>query len=212
MYGLSRIEQENSEYDAKANGCEEPSGDCLSRRAALKRIGAAVAGLAVGCTPLRIVLRAYPDRFDEEAELVDRVLRAFVTTVIPGAQGDAPDLVRVYYDGFYRFARYRSYFASDLCRRALSRYSVVRFDDLSTDQRTCVIEDGLAADSTTQRLYNGAIFLAQLAFYAGIFDDSKGCRLIDFDGRFRGVPLADQTYPNQEFYLARGLTADGNYG
>ncbi len=71
--------------------------------------------------------------------------------------------------------------------------------------------DGLEADGTTQKLYNGAIFLAQLSFYAGIYDDVEGCPLIAFHGRFTPVPPSRLTHADSAAYLAMEVTANGNF-
>jgi hypothetical protein len=182
----------------------------LSRRAAVKRLALAAGGLAVGCTPLRIVLRAYPDDFDRDTELLDRVLRAFVTTVVPGVPPDSPNLARIFKDDWVPFARYCSFFASDLCGRSRKMFGTGAFHALSLARRTQVVQNGLAADSTTRKLYDGAIFLAQLSVYAGVYDSQRGCPLIDFEGAYKIVPLKDQTYPNPNDFLAAALTPEGN--
>ncbi|HXF95114.1 MAG TPA: hypothetical protein VNI61_03320 [Gemmatimonadales bacterium] len=182
----------------------------LGRREALRRLGVLAAGLAVGCTPLRIVLKTYPDGFDRDLDLGERVLRAFVTAVVPGVPADDPDLVRVFSDPYYPFARYRAFFASDLCRRAEERFGTEAFDRLTLEQRTAVIRDGLGADATTRKLYTGAVFLAQIATYGAIYDDARGQPLIGFEGRYRFRGFADLTYPDPERFLARSLSGDGN--
>src|SRR5712692_2323610 len=179
-------------------------GRALTRRAALGQLALLAAGLAAACTPLRIVMSAYPQAFDDDPDLVDRVLRAFVATIIPGAAADDPNLVRVYTDPYYPFAKYVAFFAADLCRRAKAGCASAAFDRLSVAQRTAVIEDGLAADATTRKLYQGAILLGQVSFYAGIYDDQKGCALIDFDGRYR---FKDEIgYPDPERFLPAAHT------
>ena len=184
----------------------------ISRRQALRQLSVAAAGLAVAaCTPLRVLLSAYPRAYDDDEELLDRVLRAFVTTVIPGAPSDAPDLVRAFTDPAYPFAEYAGFFAADLCRRAERRFGGRAFDQLSASERTAVIAEGLVADGTTRRLYNGAVVLAQVAFYAGIYNDKTGCALIGFDGSYRWRPLTNTTHPDPERFLSRALTGDGNY-
>lgn len=183
----------------------------ISRRQALRRFSVVAAGLAVACTPVRVLVNAYPQAFDDDDELVDRVLRAFVITVIPGAPSDDPDLVRAYTDPVYPFAEYAGFFAADLSRRAARRFDGRRFEQLTAPERTAVIAEGLAADGTTRRLYNGAVVLAQIAFYAGIYDDKKGCALIGFDGGYRWHPAMDMTHPHPERFVSRALTGDGNY-
>ena len=51
----------------------------IPRRQALHQLGLIAAGLAAACTPVRVLVSAYPQAFDDDDELVDRVLRAFVT-------------------------------------------------------------------------------------------------------------------------------------
>jgi cytochrome c biogenesis protein CcdA len=54
----------------------------MSRRLALRWLGGLTLGLsAAACTPVRIVFRMYPKDFDDNPELVDAVLRGFVTAV-----------------------------------------------------------------------------------------------------------------------------------
>jgi len=182
----------------------------LTRRDVLRRLGVLTAGLASACTPLRIVLHDYPSAFDER-DPAERVLRAFVLTVIPEAEVSDPNLARAFGDPDLHYAPYRGFFISDLCRRAEARTGEAAFERLSLAQRTAVVQDGLRADSTTARLYTGAILVAQASYYAGIYDDQRGCALIDFDGayQFRGIEAI--TYPDPERFLSRPATPDGNW-
>ncbi len=52
--------------------------DNISRRQLLQQLGLIAAGLAAACTPVRVLVNAYPQRFDDDPVLVDRVLSAFV--------------------------------------------------------------------------------------------------------------------------------------
>jgi hypothetical protein len=189
---------------------QQPKKTALSRRDALRHGGVLIAGLAAACTPLRIVLHDYPRRFETDEALRERVLRAFALTVIPEADPGAPNLTRAFSDPSYPFAAYRAFFASDLSRRGADRFGEPAFDRLTQAQRTVVIEDGLQADATTRKLYTGAIYLLQISFYAGIYDDDAGCPLIGFEGtsRFRGFDAL--TYPDPERFLGRSTTRDGN--
>lgn len=183
----------------------------VNRREAVRRLALLAAGVAAtGCTPLRVVLRLYPDEFDSQPEMMDRVLRAFVVTVIPGAPIEDPQLVRAYYDPYYPLAKYTDFLASDLSRRAEQRFGTAAFDRLTVDERARVIQDGLEADRITARLYNGAIFLAQVSFYGGIYDDAKGCSLIGFEGRYRFRGVDAITHPEPERFFARSISSDGN--
>lgn len=181
----------------------------IARREALRRLGALTAGLASACTPLRIVLHDYPSAFDEEAAS-ERVLRAFALTVIPEADPHDPNLLRAFRDADLRFAPFRGFFVSDLCRRSAVRTGAAAFDRLSQAERLAVVQEGLAADGTTQRLYNGAILVVQASYYGGIYDDTRGCALIDFEGAYQFRGIAAVTYPDPERFLSWPLTADGN--
>lgn len=181
----------------------------IDRRTALKRLSILAAGYATAaCTPARIVLHCYPDDLARQPELTERILRALVTTVIPGAPPDDPNLVRAYYDTYYPLARYRDFLVADLCQRSREQFGIERFDQLSLRQRTAVIQSGLDQGGTTARLYNGAIFLAQIAVFGGIYDDEQGCPLIGFEGRYRGLDAT--SYPEPERFLPPPISRDGN--
>jgi hypothetical protein len=183
----------------------------IPRRRALHRLGLIAAGLAAACTPVRVLVSAYPQAFDDDAGLLDRVLRAFVTAVLPGAPADDPDLVRAHTDPTYPFAQYAGFFAADLSRRAARRFDGRAFERLEVSERTAVIAEGLAADATTRKLYGGAVMLAQIAFYAGIYDSRKGCPAIEFEGGNHWHPLSDLTHPDPGRFVSYARTADGNY-
>ena len=183
----------------------------IPRRQALRRLGLLAAGVSAGCTPLRVLVCAYPQAFDDDGALIDGVLRAFVTAVIPGAPAADPDLVRAHTDPAYPFAQYAAFFAADLSRRAARRFGGPAFESLAAADRAAVIAEGLAADGATRKLYGGAITLAQIAFYAGIYDPRRGCPAIGFEGGCHWHPLSDITYPDPERFLAFARTGDGNY-
>jgi len=183
----------------------------MSRRFFLGQISLAAATFAAGCTPVRILIKSYPKKFDKEDQLVDIILRAFVLTVIPGAPVDDENLTRIYSDTFYPFHKYCGFFVSDLSDRSKNLFGNDKFDQLSLKQRTAVIEDGLGADGTTARLYRGAILMAQISFYGGIYDDAKGCPLIDFQGANAGFEEEEMYYPNSSAWLAQEITRNGNY-
>lgn len=186
--------------------------DPLSRRDALKKLGLlGGAALAAGCTPVKILLHAYPERFYTDAGLIHRVLAALADTILPDAGGDAATLARPFYDERFPLQKYRSFLASDLCARARALCGTHRFELLSWRDRARVVEDGLSADATTEKLYAGAIFLAQIAFYGGIYDDDAGCAAIGFDGRYHPRPLAELTYANAEDFLAEEIGLNGNF-
>lgn len=181
----------------------------ISRRQLLQQLGVIAAGLGAACTPMRVLVNAYPQAFDDDPALTERVLRAFTITVIPGAPDDA-DLTRALVDPDYPFAPFAAFFAADLDRAGRERYGQA-FERLDPAARTAIVADGLAADASTRKLYHGAVALAQIAFYAGIYDDRKGCTLIGFEGGYRWHPLAEITHPDPTRFLAEALTPDGNY-
>lgn len=183
----------------------------ISRLDFLKQISMLMGLVAVGCSPVRVVLRAYPKKYEEDPELMDRFLRSFVTTVIPGAPFDEPNLVRMYTDEHYPFHPYCGFFCSDLAHRSEEMYGTDLFHLLSDEQRTKVVEAGLDADALVARLYRAAVLMAQVSFYAGIYDDEKGCPLIDFHGSNSGFTKEEMSYADCSSMLARETTQDGNY-
>lgn len=183
----------------------------ITRRQALAYLGAAAAASVTACTPMKILLGAYPGVFDEDDDLTDRVLGGFADAVLPGASVPTGQLVRPLRDERFPLEGHCGYLASDLCGRAGDLCGSRQFDLLSREERCLVIEAGLASDAITRRLYTGAIFLTQVAFFGGIYDDDTGCAFIEFDGRYRKTRLADLTYPDPQAYLARELTSNGHF-
>jgi hypothetical protein len=187
-----------------------PIPSLLSRRAALARLAGISAGLAVGCTPVRFALRAYPSSFDQDHDVRDPVLRAFVRAVVPGANPADPNLTRAFSDRFFPFHKYQSFFAADLCRRSERRFREPRFNRLDHLEQAAVIRDGLAGDAVARRLYAGAIFLAQVSVLGGIYAEDAAVPLIGFEGAYQFRGLEALTYPESGRYLARSITQDGN--
>lgn len=187
-----------------------PTPPLLSRRAALARLGVVAATVAAGCTPVRYALRLYPSAFDDDRDVRDRTLRAFVRAAVPSADPGDPHLTRAFDDGLFPFARYRAFFAADLCRRADRLFRDSRFDRLDRRRQARVIADGLAADGVTRRLYAGAVFLAQVTVLGGIYAEDAAVAPLGFDGTYRFLGLDAITYPDPGRYLAPALTTDGN--
>src|SRR5256885_3423023 len=161
----------------------------IPRRHALRQLRLIAAGLAAACTPMRVLVSAYPQGSDDDDGMVDRVLRAFVTAVIPGAPADDPDLVRAHTDPAYPFAQYAGFFAADLSRRAARRFDGRAFERLEVRERTAVIGEGLAPDATTRQLYNRAVRPAQNALFARIYHPTTGCPAPGLHGRHHRPPL-----------------------
>jgi len=64
-----------------------------------------LAGAALGiasCSPLKAVFKAYPGKFDYDTNLDDRLLQAFVQTVVPGC--DAFEISRIFLHPILRLA------------------------------------------------------------------------------------------------------------
>lgn len=169
----------------------------------------AVAGAATACTPVRIGLKLYPRDFHEHPELVDETLRAFVLTVIPGTE-EHPDLTRHFYDEFLEIGAHREYLAYDLCVRAGRLSGNRRFAALDYAARERVVADGLAAGGVTTRLYTASVHVTQIACYAGIYDDKRGCPVIDFRGRFRFEHAARASEPDLEAIHRMTAAGTGN--
>ena len=179
----------------------------MERRTAVRYLTLLLAGAATeACTPLRILTRSYSDDFKHDPDLVGRTLRAFTAAVIPGYDAGDTNPARALLDHRYPFAAYAAFFASDLSRRADERFAAP-FDALTLEQRTTVIRAGLDADGTTRKLYRGAIYLTQVAIYAGIYDDDAGCSLIGFRGRYRGGAVS---YDDPARFLPKPRTSRGN--
>lgn len=186
-------------------------GRRLSRREAVLRLAGALAAVGVaGCTPARIVLHLYPEMFDHDDALCQRVLAAFARTVVPSASAQDPNLTRAYSDPAFPLAKYRGYFASDLCQRAMRVGGARTFDQLDATQRRAVVAAAAADRGTTGRLYRGAIYLTQIALYAGIYDDVHGDPAIAFRGRYHLRPLSQTSYPDPSRFLPVAMTVDGN--
>lgn len=183
----------------------------MGRREALKLLGLVGAGAAFGaCTPVRAFMGWYPARFRDD-ELVGLVLEAFADAIVPNGGADPAELVRPLYDERFPLHGYGNYLAADLSRRARSECGDARFHLLSRADRTRAIDAGLGADGTTRKLYGGAIFLVQLGFYAGIYDDERGCPAIEFEGRYRPYSLSERTYGRAEEFLADEIGHRGNF-
>ncbi|HXX63848.1 MAG TPA: hypothetical protein VEO56_08630 [Bacteroidota bacterium] len=158
----------------------------------------------------RMIFKLYPRRYSTDRTLADQVLRAFVLTVIPGADHDDPDLVRMYFDRDYPFYPYTAFLVFDLVRRSKRICAGSTFAELGREERTLVIEKALAANDTVARLYRGAMLMAQVSYYAGIYDPEKGCPLIDFPGMNAGFSRQEISYPNPAQYLPHQMSLDGN--
>lgn len=183
----------------------------LSRRAALTRMGAALLGAAAatGCAPTFVGRMLYPEADKLDDATVDRVLKDFVTAVLPGFE-QPERIASLFADETLRFAPFRRAFAADLQRRAQRLVPAPSFDRLTSAQRLRVIEEGLESRGPSARLFHGAVLLVQVAWVAGLWNDHGACPAIGFDGahQFRGYD--EQRHPDCDAFLPAATTADGN--
>jgi hypothetical protein len=163
--------------------------------------------LGAGC---RMMLGLFPRRYRTDRALQDAVLRAFVVTVIPGADSTEANLVRMYHDNDYPFALFSGFLVYDLVSRAEKLQGTRAFDRLDLPQRTAVIEDGLSSNDIVSRLYRAAMLMAQVSYFAGIYDADRGCAMIEFPGRNNGYAREDISYPHAATYFGTEMTPDGN--
>ena len=75
----------------------------ITRRQALGYLGATGAMFATACTPVKILLGAYPEVFDDQIDLTDGVLAGFADAVLPGAAVPRGALVRPLHDERFPF-------------------------------------------------------------------------------------------------------------
>jgi hypothetical protein len=183
----------------------------INRKRFVAELGLILGGLVAGCTPAKILFKAYPDKFGNDPALVERYLRAFVLTVIPGAPADDPNLTRIFRDDYYPFHSHCAFFVSDLADRGAEMFGEEDFSRLSPDERTRVIQSGLDGDAITSRLYRGAVYMSQVSFFGSIYDDERGCELIGYPGTEQYHSPEEMFYPDPSRYLSFEITGTGNY-
>ena len=97
---------------------------------------------------------------------------------------------------------------ADLNRR--SHEFNATFDRLTSEQRIRVIQGGLEAGGVSGRLYNGAVFLAQAAYFGGLWNQASACPQVGFEGPYNYPGPDGLTYADPHLFLAAAITADGN--
>ena len=182
----------------------------LTRRTFLGAMSLLIGSTLAGCSTLKILVGDYPARFDTDAELRERMLAMFVCTVIPDARPDEPHLTRIFDDDFYRFRKYCGYFLSDLAAATRDLHGHEDFHRLDLADRTAVVDRNVKQGGPAGRLAASAVFMAELSYYAGIYDDDRGCPLIDFPGANGGYRPNTMTLAEVESHLAVPMTADGH--
>jgi len=183
----------------------------IKRKRFVAELGLILGGLVAGCTPAKILFNAYPEKFKHDPALVERYLRAFVLTVIPGARADDPNLTRIFRDEYYPFHPHCAFFVSDLADRSVDLFGDDDFTRLSPDERTRVVQSGLKAGVITSRLYRGAVYMSQVSFFGSIYDDGRGCELIGYPGTEHYHSPEEMFYPQPSRYLSFEVTREGNY-
>lgn len=183
----------------------------ITRRNFNKGVLLSLAAIITGCTPAKILFKAYPDEFKNSRSLQDEMLRAFALTIIPGCNKNTPKLTDIYYDQYYPFASYVPFFLSDLESRSKRLFSGSSFTALPQSEREKVVLDGLRnGDGITQRLYHGAIYMTRVNIYAGIYDDQMGCPHISFYGTSQNFAVEEMYYSDAKKYFARQSSLSGN--
>lgn len=159
---------------------------------------------------IRMVLKIFPHEYCKNNSLKEKYLRAFVTTIIPGANENEDNLVKMYLDSYYPFQTYCGYFVYDLNKRSNKLFNKKEFFDLSYDEKTQVINNALNGRELARRLYKGAILMAQVSYYGAVYDEEKGCPLIDFPGRNNGYSKEELAYPYSKELFDNELSLDGH--
>ena len=184
----------------------------MTRRQALAWIAAASAlpllggSGAIGCSTLRIASGLAPGARRRARDREADVMQAFCTAVVPVSADEVNDVARAYRDPEFPLARHLPLLVHDLDARSHG----AGFDRLADDERREIVLDGSEARGPVGRLYRGAILLTQVAFYASIYDDERGCPAIDYPGAGELADRALQTYADPESYFGRSHSADGN--
>jgi hypothetical protein len=192
-----------------ANGHRERR--LIGRKRFVAELGLILGGLLAGCTPAKILLKAYPGKYGNDPDLAERYLRAFVLTVIPGADPADPNLTRIFLDDFYPFHSHCPFFLSDLADRSRDLFGEEDFGRLLPGERTEVIQSGLDGDAIVSRLYQAAVYMCQVSYFGSIYDDERGCPLIGYPGTETYHSPGEMFYLHAERYLSFELTGDGNY-
>ncbi len=182
----------------------------LSRRDVLRMLAWIAAGVAgSACVPAELIFNASAAPHKRDSNIVEPILRLFVETVVPGTPVERPGSAGVFFDPFYPLTPHRAWLARDLNDRAMRQFRQP-FDGLPRDSRESIIQAGLSSQGLTGRVYHGAVFLAQVAVYAGLPHPTGACPAIGFQGPAGVLPLADQTFPEPWRYLGRAHGMNGN--
>jgi len=158
---------------------------------------------------VQMILKIFPHKYCKNDNLKEKVLRAFVTTIIPGADEEDKNLIKMYSDKYYPFNMYCGYFVFDLNKRSKKLFSKKDFFELSLREKTKVVQNALSGMELTRRLYKGAILMAQVSYYGAVYNEDRGCPLIYFPGTNEGYSNKEVTYSFAGYYFDRELSIDG---
>lgn len=183
----------------------------ISRLDFIKKASILTASLLTGCSQMKYITGSYPDKYKDENDFNDLVLREFVTTVIPGADERNENLTRIFSDEYYSFKPFCCFFIADLCAKSKELFGTDEFFSLDEGKRTIIVIAGLNGNSMIKKLYTAAVFMSQVSYYSGIYNDDEGCRLIGFEGSNSGFTEDEMFYPDAIKYLATEITPTGNY-
>jgi len=159
---------------------------------------------------VQMVLRIFPRKYCLDNRIKDKILKAFVTTIIPGSDINDQNLVKMYNDNFYPFSNYCGYFVYDLNRRSKKLYSGKNFWTLTLSEKTVVVQNALSGRELTKRLYKGAILMAQVSFYGAVYNEGRGVPLVYFPGENNGYSKEESTYDFGCSLFDKELSADGH--
>lgn len=158
---------------------------------------------------IQMILKIFPRKYFENDNLRGKILRAFVTTIIPGADEEDGNLVKMYNDKYYPFNIYCGYFVFDLNRRSKKLFNNKDFFELLLWEKTKVVQNALSGKELTKRLYKGAILMAQVSYYGAVYNEERGCPLIYFPGNNEGYSKEEVTYSFAGYYFDKELSIDG---
>lgn len=158
--------------------------------------------IASSCMPVKLIFN--PGKESEKNH--DPTLRAFSEVIIPEAKKDEPGFSDIFYDKYYPFLQYIEILAEDLDKVSRRKYKNKDFSDLSFTDRTHIVESRLTDKGLFSAIYFAAIYLIQLSYFTGIYNQHKGCDLIGFQCEDQ---ITD-SYQDIAYFQGDPSTHDGN--
>jgi hypothetical protein len=149
-------------------------------------------------------------RVDIAVDPRQAILRAFVEVVVPEADPSWDDAVAALQDEALPFSRYVGLLVSNLRSRSRRLFGTKDFAGLCAEDRTAVVADGVRAKVIYGKLYQGAIFVVQIAYFSAMYHPERGNAAIGFEGAYRFDGFASLTHPEPERFLPASVSVDGN--